>query len=106
MDGEPHSIRAETTSVRFLGSNAPTATILSVLDDEPAVTLCVSTTLLVNLPSTAESLDSVRMKLGVSAPRIVVGGAAFAAVPGFAREIGAIQAGGDLRDAVKALCRR
>jgi hypothetical protein len=77
-------------SVRFFGSNLAGATVLSALEEDPADTLCISTTLVANLPAAAELVNSVRATLGVKSPRIVVGGAAFEAVPGFARENGAI----------------
>jgi methanogenic corrinoid protein MtbC1 len=112
VSGEQHQIganlvadamEAQGWAVRFLGANLPHATILSTIEETAADVLCISTTLVANLPSTAELIRLVQEKLGQKTPRIVLGGAAFRFVPEFAMEKGSPEVICDLRQALATL---
>ena len=111
--GEQHQIGANLVAdaleengwtVRFLGTNLPHSTILSIIEENSADVLCISTTLVANLPSAADLIKMVRTKLGKKAPRIVLGGAAYRIAPKFVEEIGSAEAIPDLRQALVTLC--
>jgi methanogenic corrinoid protein MtbC1 len=113
VSGEQHQIGANLVAdafeengwkVRFLGTNLPHATILSTIEENSADVLCISTTLVANLPSAADLIKLVREKLGKKAPRIVVGGAAYRIAPIFLEESGSAEAIPDLRQALVKLC--
>jgi methanogenic corrinoid protein MtbC1 len=113
VSGERHQIGANLVadaleesgwSVRFLGTDLPHSTILSTIEETSADVLCISTTLVANLPSAADLVKVVRGKLGMKAPRIVAGGAAYRITPSFADEIGPAEAIPDLRQALVTLC--
>jgi methanogenic corrinoid protein MtbC1 len=98
------SMEANGWTVCFLGSNLPHASILSSVEESSADVLCISTTMVANLPRVAELIGTVRAKLNEHAPTIVLGGGAYRLVPQFAQEIGAIGAIADLRQALAILC--
>jgi methanogenic corrinoid protein MtbC1 len=98
------SMEASGWTVRFLGTNLPHSSILATVKDCSADVLCISTTILANLPSVAELVGAVRDKLKESAPKIVLGGAAYRRATQFAKEIGATEAITDLRQALTMLC--
>lgn len=111
--GEVHQIGANLVadameskgwSVRFLGSNCPLPSVLKTIDETSADVLCISTTLVSNLPSAAQLIRSVRSDQKARAPRIVVGGAAFRYCPQFLDEIGTEVIALDLRAALLLLC--
>jgi methanogenic corrinoid protein MtbC1 len=113
VSGEQHQIGANLVAdaleengwtVRFLGTNLPHSTILSTIEEISADVLCISATLVANLPSAADLIKVVRRKLGEKAPRIVVGGAAYRIVPKFVEETGSAEAIADLRQALVTLC--
>jgi methanogenic corrinoid protein MtbC1 len=113
VSGEQHQIGANLVAdameengweVRFLGTNLPHASVLSTIDETSADVLCISTTLVANLPSAVELVRSVRERFGARVPRIVLGGSAFQLVPQFAKEIGSSEVIPDLRQAIDALC--
>jgi methanogenic corrinoid protein MtbC1 len=113
VSGEQHQIGANLVAdameskgwgVRFLGSNLPHASVLATVDEASADVLCISTTVVSNLPSVAELIRLVRGKLGQKAPRIVLGGAAYRIAPQFARDAGSGEALTDLRQAISTLC--
>jgi hypothetical protein len=52
------------------GTNLPHTTILSVVEETSSDVLCSSTTLLANLPSAAELVESVRTRLKERAPEL------------------------------------
>jgi len=113
VSGELHQIganlvadamEAEGWAVRFLGSNLPHSSILAAIEESSANVLCISTTIVANLPSVVELVGAVRSKLGERAPKIVLGGAAYRLAMQFAREIGAAEAVTDLRQALAMLC--
>jgi methanogenic corrinoid protein MtbC1 len=112
VSGEQHQIGANLVAdameangwdVRFLGTNLPQATILSVVEETSADVLCISTTLIANLPSAAELVESVRTRLK-DAPRIVLGGAAYRLAPRFPEALGSAEVVLDLRQALTVLC--
>jgi len=90
--------------VRFLGTNLPCSTVLSLIEEVSADVLCISTTLVANLPSTAELIQRIRVQMGERIPRIVLGGAAYRLVPQLVRDIGSVEAIPDLRQALATLC--
>jgi methanogenic corrinoid protein MtbC1 len=111
--GELHQIGANLVadameskgwSVRFLGSNAPLPSILQAINESSADVLCISTTLVSNLPSAAQLIRSVRNDRKERAPRIVVGGAAYRYSPQFVDEIESAVIALDLRAALSLLC--
>lgn len=89
--------------MRFLGTNLPHAGILSTIEEMSANILCISTTLVANLPAAADLVRAVRDRLGEKSPRIVVGGAAYRMAPRFAQSIGAAEVIPDLRQALLTL---
>jgi methanogenic corrinoid protein MtbC1 len=97
------SLEAEGWNVRFLGSNLPHSSVIAALEETSANILCISTTIIANLPSVAELVQSVHEKLRQRAPRVVLGGAAYRMATHFAREMGATEIS-DLRSALATLC--
>jgi methanogenic corrinoid protein MtbC1 len=91
------SMEANGWTVRFLGTNLPHSSVLSTVEEISADVLCISTTILANLPSVVELVRAVRSKLGERAPRIILGGAAYRLATQFAREVGTTEAVTDLR---------
>jgi methanogenic corrinoid protein MtbC1 len=113
VSGEQHQIGANLVAdameskgwgVRFLGTNLPHASVLATVEEASADVLCISTTVVSNLPSVAELIQLVHNKLGQRAPRIVLGGAAYRIAPQFARDVGSGEALTDLRQAISTLC--
>jgi MerR family transcriptional regulator, light-induced transcriptional regulator len=113
VSGEMHQIGANLVadsmeamgwSVRFLGSNLPHASVVSAIQETSADVLCISTTIVANLPSVGELVRTVRSQLSDRTPKIVLGGAAYRMMPHFAEEIGAGEVITDLRTAIHHLC--
>ena len=111
--GELHQIGANLVadameskgwSVRFLGSNVPHNSVIETVQEISADVLCISTTIVANLPSASNLIRSLRSQLGGRAPKIVLGGAAFRFAPNFAQEVGSLTILADLRSAVASLC--
>lgn len=98
------AMESEGWDVHFLGTNLPDSEILAALRENEVEVLCVSTTLLSNLPASAELIRAVRSTLNSKAPRIVVGGAAFRLAPELAVELEVTNCGNDLRGALNLLC--
>ena len=98
------AMEANGWTVRFLGTNLPNSSVLSAIEESSASVLCISTTIVANLPSVAELVRTVRNKLKEGTPRIVLGGAAYRLVTQFAREVGAEEAVIDLRKGLAMLC--
>jgi len=110
VEGELHQIGALMVSdvlesdgwqVRFLGSNMPHSGILDALKQENASVLCISTTILTNLPKAVELIQAVRSSLPTV--RIVVGGAAFKSAGELCKELGADAFAPDLVGALKVV---
>jgi methanogenic corrinoid protein MtbC1 len=97
------AMEANGWTVRFLGSNLPHSSVLGAVEESKANVLCISTTIVANLPSVAELVRSVRGVLSEHAPKIVVGGAAYRLATHFAGELGATGVT-DLRQALAVLC--
>ena len=97
------AMEAKGWAVRFLGTNLPHSSVLAAVEESSAQMLCISTTIVANLPSVVDLVGIVRSKLSERAPKIVLGGAAFRLATQFPAEIGAIEVG-DLRGALSALC--
>jgi len=98
------AMEANGWTVRFLGTNLPHSSIISAIDEISADVLCISTTILGNIPSVVELIQAVRDKLKERTPEIVLGGAAYRLAPQFARDVGAKAAITDLRHALTMLC--
>jgi methanogenic corrinoid protein MtbC1 len=98
------AMEASGWTVRFLGTNLPHSSILGTVEESAADVLCISTTILANLPSVAELVRAVRSQLSERAPKIVLGGAVYRLATQFAREIGATEAITDLRRGLAILC--
>jgi methanogenic corrinoid protein MtbC1 len=113
VSGEMHQIganlfadtmEANGWTVRFLGTDLPNSSVLAALEDSSADLLCLSTTLVSNLPAVADLVRAVRSKLGERPLKIILGGAAYRfASTHFAREVGATEVT-DLRGALATLC--
>ncbi len=95
---------AQGYDVRFLGTNMPPSGIVQALQEHNAAILGISATMLFNIPHVIELIGSVRAKLGVQSPRIVLGGAAFQSLPSLASELGAVGFAPDIRAALQMLC--
>jgi methanogenic corrinoid protein MtbC1 len=91
-------------SVRFLGSNTPLPAILQTVRECCADVLCISTTLVANLPAAAELIRSVSSDQQERGLRIVLGGAAYRHSAQFMNELGASAVALDLRTALSLLC--
>ena len=76
--------------------------MIAAVEESSADTLCISTTIVANLPSVAELVRSLQGKLHECAPKIVLGGAAYRMAPHFALEIGVTEIA-DLRQALTTL---
>jgi MerR family transcriptional regulator, light-induced transcriptional regulator len=97
------AMEANGWTVRFLGTNLPHSFLASV-EEISAEVLCISTTIVANLPSVVELVRTIRDKLSERAPKIVLGGAAYQVAAQFAQEVGAAGAVTDLRRALAMLC--
>jgi len=111
--GEEHQLGANLVAdameangwvIRFLGTNLPHGTIVSILESNAIDVLCISTTVPTNLPATGELIQRIRARPGSRSPRIVLGGAAHRQVPRFAKEIESVEVILDLRQALAKLC--
>ena len=111
--GELHQIGANLVAdameangwkVRFLGTNLPHSSVLATIEEISADVLCISTTIVANLPSVVDLVRTVRSKLYESGPKIVLGGAAYRVATQFVRDIGATEAVTDLRSALTMFC--
>ena len=98
------AMEAKGWTVRFLGTNLPHSSVLAAVEESSASVLCISTTIVANLPSVAELLRTLRTQLNERMPRIVLGGAAYRIVTQFAREVGAEEPVTDLRQGLAMLC--
>lgn len=98
------AMEASGWTVRFLGTNLPHSSVLATVEEISADILCISTTIVANLPSVADLVRTVRSKLNERAPQVVLGGAAYRVATQFAPDIGATEAGTDLRRALAMFC--
>jgi methanogenic corrinoid protein MtbC1 len=98
------AMEAKGWAVQFLGTNLPHSSVLSVVEECSAKVLCISTTLLANLPAAAELIAVVRNSLREKAPTILLGGAAYHMAPQFAAEVGDVRAFTGLREAMAVVC--
>lgn len=105
VEGELHNIGAvmvgdllESTgwNVRFLGTNLPAASILSVVREAAPTHIGISATMLFNVGAVRDLIAAVRAEFA-DRVRIVVGGAAFRAVPDLWQQITADAHATDLR---------
>lgn len=97
------AMEAKGWKVRFLGTNLPHSSVLAAVSEASAQMLCISATIVANLPSVVDLIKTVRSNLGDRAPKVVLGGSAFRFATQFPGEIGAIEVG-DLRGALSTLC--
>lgn len=113
VSGELHQIGANLVAdameangwvVRFLGTDLPHSSILSAVEEISAGVLCISTTIVANLPAVSALLQFVRAELQGRAPKVFLGGGAYRLAPQFAKEVGAEAAFTDLRQALAILC--
>jgi methanogenic corrinoid protein MtbC1 len=107
VEGELHNIGAimvgdllesDGWRVQFLGSNLPTASILPVIREMAPTHVGISATMLFNVGAVRQMIGAVRGEFGERL-QIMVGGAAFKAVPGLWRTVGADGFASDLRQA-------
>ena len=109
VNGELHQIGANMVadvlenagwSVQFLGTNSPHGGIVDAVLAQDSDLLCISATMLFNLPSVIGLIRDLRARS--SRLRILIGGAAFRARPALWAEIGADGFAPDLGTAVEA----
>jgi methanogenic corrinoid protein MtbC1 len=98
------AMEANGWTVRFLGTNLPHSSIVATIEEISADMLCISTTIVANLPSVVDLVHTVRAKLNEHVPKIVLGGAAYRVATQFARDIGASEPITDLRRALEIFC--
>jgi MerR family transcriptional regulator, light-induced transcriptional regulator len=98
------AMEANGWTVRFLGTNLPHSSVLATIEEISADMLCISTTIIANLPSVVDLLQTVRGKLNQKVPKIVLGGAAYRSATQFVRDIGPAEAVADLRQALAMYC--
>ena len=107
--GELHQIGANMVAdvlenagwnVEFLGTDAPHGGILDAVEAQGTDLLCISATMLFNLPSVIRLIRDLRAR----SPKlkVLIGGAAFRAKPDLWKEIGADGFAADLSSAVAA----
>lgn len=113
VSGELHQIGANLVAdameakgwaVHFLGSNVPHSAVLLAVEEDAADVLCISTTIVANLPSVTALVQSLRSELGERAPKIILGGGAHRLATQFASDIGVQEALVDLKTALAVLC--
>ena len=94
--GELHQIGANMVAdvlenagwnVEFLGTDAPHAGILDAVQTQNSDLLCISATMLFNVPNVVRLIRDLRARS--PRPRVLIGGAAFRARPDLWAEIGA-----------------
>jgi len=98
------AMEANGWTVRFLGTNLPHSSVLAAIEEISADILCISTTIVANLPSVADLLQTVRSKLNRHSRKIVLGGTAYRVATQFIRDIGPAEAVTDLRRALAIYC--
>jgi methanogenic corrinoid protein MtbC1 len=105
VEGELHSVGAvmvgdllETSGfhVRFLGTNLPTGSILSVIRDATPSHVGISATMLFNIGAVRQLIHAVRAEFA-DRVAVVVGGAAFRMNPDLWRQVSADAYAADLR---------
>lgn len=97
------ALESDGWDVRFLGADVLVPAVLEAIGTHRPEVLGVSCTMLQNVPNVTALIRTVQGSFGDAAPRFVVGGGAFRAVPGLAREAGADAWAPDLRAAVAVL---
>lgn len=112
VEGENHEVgsriiadalEADGWEVRYLGSDAPLDDVVAAVKAYRPAVVCVSVTMLVNVPAATALIERVRATDPQA--RVLVGGAAFSAWDDIWRSIGADARGGDVRHAmVTARC--
>ena len=109
VQGELHQIGAHMVAdvleadgwdVRFLGTNMPHDGILKAIEDHRADRVCISTTMLFNVPRAIRLITDIRAQFVGS--RILVGGAVFRLTPGLWQDIGADGFSPDLKGCLEA----
>jgi methanogenic corrinoid protein MtbC1 len=109
VEGEMHQIgaymvadvlEADGWDVVFLGTNTPHSAVLAAVDSHQATVLGISATLLSNVPQVVRLVEIAKKRWGTTAPRIILGGAAFRFAPALSTEI---QADGVALDLAEAL---
>jgi methanogenic corrinoid protein MtbC1 len=98
------AMEASGWTVRFLGSNLPHSSVVATVEESSADVVCISTTIVANLPSAVDLVRGIRSKLSERVPRIVLGGSAYRLATRFANELGSLEAVADLRGALALLC--
>jgi MerR family transcriptional regulator, light-induced transcriptional regulator len=97
-------MEANGWDVQFLSTDVSSARVVAAVERSSATVLCISTTLVANLPEAVKLVRAVRETIKTNSPTIVLGGAAYQmASSQFALEIGAT-AITDLRGALGMLC--
>jgi methanogenic corrinoid protein MtbC1 len=112
IEGELHQVgghmvadalESDGWEVRFLGADVPVPEVLEAISAHRPEVLGVSCTMLQNLPKVSFLIGAVKAAFEVAAPRVVVGGGAFRAAPGKAKEVGADAWAPDLRSALSVV---
>ena len=112
IEGELHQVgghmvadalESDGWEVRFLGTDVAVPDVLEAISAHHPEVLGVSCTMLQNLSKVSFLVGTVKATFGEASPRVVVGGGAFRAAPGKAKEIGADAWAADLRSAISVV---
>jgi methanogenic corrinoid protein MtbC1 len=94
-------LEADGWDVVFLGTNTPHSGVLAAVDSHQATVLGISATLTSNLPQVVRLVETAKKRGDKTAPRILLGGAAFRLAPALSAEIQADGVGLDLTEALE-----
>lgn len=98
VEGELHQIGANMVAdilaadgwdVQFLGTNVPHRDLVRTVTAQPPALLGLSTTMLFHVPKVGALITDIRAALGLRAPKILLGGAAFRLAPDAVSSLGA-----------------
>jgi methanogenic corrinoid protein MtbC1 len=98
------AMEANGWNMHFLGTNLPHSSVLAAVEESSADVLCISTTIVANLPSVSELVRAVRTKLSGRTPQIVLGGGAYRLATRFAHDLGAMEPITDIRRTIAMFC--
>jgi methanogenic corrinoid protein MtbC1 len=89
--------------VSFVGTNLPRQSVIDLVRATSPQVLGVSATMPFNVGAVGQLVRDVKSQLGAQAPRVVLGGRAFAHAPEIWKELGADAYARDLRDAIEVV---
>jgi methanogenic corrinoid protein MtbC1 len=93
-------LEADGWDVIFLGTNVPEEGVIQSIRQHRADLFGISSTMLFNIPKVIRLVEAARTELGDSAPRILLGGGAFRALPELPGELAGCVVALNLREAL------